>query len=746
MAVGACTTSGLSGSGAGGFRGAGHGGVADQGRARPCRPAQDGLAARPGAGDHRGHHGRRGGLARSTVPAGRGGPADGGIREGRAVCGGLPLHGARRLREPGLPRPAAAGPAEREPPRPAGGHHGVGGERPGDRRRLRRLARADQSRLHRPGPAGGSAGAAHRDAAVAAAYRDALADRPCRAPRGLLRAADVDRERREGDPAVRARRLPAPADARRTAHRQRGPPPGRPAGAAHPVGPGGRLRRCRRGRTRLGDPRGRRRTARHRRRVDVRGSDRRGAGGAERHGGGRRDGLRAPAELPARGLDRDRRPRPSAARGRPGPAAAAPWHRAARRLVPLQRRPPVDPARRRPVRPARPDRRPGGAQRGGQEHPGEAAVPLLRPDPRGDPVGRRGHPRRTAAGAARPYQRGLPGLRVLRADRGGEHRGGRPRARRGRGAHRAGGAGGRRPRHRHGPAARLPHSAEPRVRLRAGRGGGRGAAVRRAVAAARAGPRLPAPRPRPDDPRRTQLRPGPGGRVRGAPPVEEAAVGAYQRDDLAPARRDPRRRPDRGAGRRCRRGGGRPHRAAGRRRCVRPAVQPPGGRLPRRRHGADGSPAVTGALAVLAALVVAAALAALWLRGRYLVVTVHGESMLPTYRPGERVLVRRTPAGALHAGQVVVLSGHHAPPPEAFPPGMDRTAPAPWIIKRVTAVPGDPIPRDTVPALRSEPGTHVPAGRLVVLGDNPARSHDSRRTGYVAADRLYGVAVRKLGA
>ncbi|CAG7618798.1 S26 family signal peptidase [Actinacidiphila bryophytorum] len=155
---------------------------------------------------------------------------------------------------------------------------------------------------------------------------------------------------------------------------------------------------------------------------------------------------------------------------------------------------------------------------------------------------------------------------------------------------------------------------------------------------------------------------------------------------------------------------------------------------------------MTGALAVLAALVVAAALAALWLRGRYLVVTVHGESMLPTYRPGERVLVRRTPAGALHAGQVVVLSGHHAPPPEAFPPGMDRTAPAPWIIKRVTAVPGDPIPRDTVPALRSEPGTHVPAGRLVVLGDNPARSHDSRRTGYVAADRLYGVAVRKLGA
>lgn len=158
---------------------------------------------------------------------------------------------------------------------------------------------------------------------------------------------------------------------------------------------------------------------------------------------------------------------------------------------------------------------------------------------------------------------------------------------------------------------------------------------------------------------------------------------------------------------------------------------------------------MTDALAVLAALVAATVLAALWVRGRYLVVTVHGESMLPTYRPGERVLVRRTPAGALHAGQVVVLSGFQAPPGAALPPGMteqDRTVHAPWIIKRVTAVPGDPIPRDTVPALRSVPGTRVPAGQLVVLGDNPARSHDSRRTGYFAAERLYGVAMRKLGS
>ncbi|GAA3206470.1 S26 family signal peptidase [Nonomuraea helvata] len=141
------------------------------------------------------------------------------------------------------------------------------------------------------------------------------------------------------------------------------------------------------------------------------------------------------------------------------------------------------------------------------------------------------------------------------------------------------------------------------------------------------------------------------------------------------------------------------------------------------------------------------------LRRRYLVVTVEGESMLPSYLPGERVLVRRTPPDSLRAGQVVVLSGFAHAPPGKRPkdPGVsgrsaiDLSLSPRWIIKRVTAVPGDPIPRDTVPALRTAPGTRVPAGRLVVLGDNPDRSHDSRLAGYMTADRLFGVVLRKLG-
>ena len=42
------------------------------------------------------------------------------------------------------------------------------------------------------------------------------------------------------------------------------------------------------------------------------------------------------------------------------------------------------------------------------------------------------------------------------------------------------------------------------------------------------------------------------------------------------------------------------------------------------------------------------------------------------------------------------------------------------------------------------PGEVVPAGALVVLGDNAARSDDSRRYGYVPAKRLVGTVMRTL--
>ena len=39
----------------------------------------------------------------------------------------------------------------------------------------------------------------------------------------------------------------------------------------------------------------------------------------------------------------------------------------------------------------------------------------------------------------------------------------------------------------------------------------------------------------------------------------------------------------------------------------------------------------------------------------------------------------------------------------------------------------------------------VPPDLLVLFGDNAAASYDSRQVGYFPADRLLGVAVRRLG-
>ncbi|MFJ4585169.1 S26 family signal peptidase [Streptomyces echinatus] len=132
------------------------------------------------------------------------------------------------------------------------------------------------------------------------------------------------------------------------------------------------------------------------------------------------------------------------------------------------------------------------------------------------------------------------------------------------------------------------------------------------------------------------------------------------------------------------------------------------------------------------------------LRRRYLLVAVRGASMEPALRAGERVVVRRTGMRDVRRGSVVVVRNAAAleSPPR---PGevVNRAAYAPVLIKRVAAIPGDPLA--DVPALARVADAVVPSDRLVLLGDNALASYDSRQHGYFRAQDVLGVVVRPFG-
>ena len=91
-------------------------------------------------------------------------------------------------------------------------------------------------------------------------------------------------------------------------------------------------------------------------------------------------------------------------------------------------------------------------------------------------------------------------------------------------------------------------------------------------------------------------------------------------------------------------------------------------------------------------------------------------------------------ADRLHPGQVIVIErpGEEGewPAPRRGPVGRRR-----WVIKRVAAVPGDPRPDASLPATRRPAEARVPPGKLVLLGDNPDWSNDSRQLGYFPAEQ-----------
>ena len=121
--------------------------------------------------------------------------------------------------------------------------------------------------------------------------------------------------------------------------------------------------------------------------------------------------------------------------------------------------------------------------------------------------------------------------------------------------------------------------------------------------------------------------------------------------------------------------------------------------------------------------------------------------MEPAYHDGDRVLVRRGPAPA--KGQVVVVerprpSAGWRDRPVPSTAGAAEVSSREWMIKRVVAVPGDPVPRVPDSVLSGVPEPRVSPGQLVLFGDNSKISLDSRRIGYFPIERVLGPVVRPL--
>jgi signal peptidase I len=138
-----------------------------------------------------------------------------------------------------------------------------------------------------------------------------------------------------------------------------------------------------------------------------------------------------------------------------------------------------------------------------------------------------------------------------------------------------------------------------------------------------------------------------------------------------------------------------------------------------------------------------------WLRRRFVVVTVLGESMSPTFASGDRVLVRRVRRARARTGDVVVAAWGRPEPGGPFPLTIEEPTPgapptlAPWIVKRLVAGPGDPVPEAVGEAV---PDREVPPGRFLLLGDNVTASADSRVRGYAHAEYFLGVVVSRLSS
>lgn len=109
---------------------------------------------------------------------------------------------------------------------------------------------------------------------------------------------------------------------------------------------------------------------------------------------------------------------------------------------------------------------------------------------------------------------------------------------------------------------------------------------------------------------------------------------------------------------------------------------------------------------------------AIFFRTYFQTIQVSGESMEPTLRNGQRVLVSHAYSliGEIRKNDIVVLKGKN---------------PGEFLIKRVHALGGQTVDWLNVPSLwRIDQGKYtVPEGDIYVIGDNYQVSEDSRKYG-----------------
>lgn len=121
---------------------------------------------------------------------------------------------------------------------------------------------------------------------------------------------------------------------------------------------------------------------------------------------------------------------------------------------------------------------------------------------------------------------------------------------------------------------------------------------------------------------------------------------------------------------------------------------------------------------------------ALFMNLNFHTVIVDGQSMLPTFRPDDKVVVSKAYwlVGAIRDKDIVVIKD---------PTGTG------YIIKRVFRMAGEDVPVDKWPYFHhivDGPYT-VPDGDVYVLGDNLPESEDSRRFGPVETSKIIGKVV-----